>query len=65
MSACVRGYGCWPITDAAKCTGAGVRKPPGKEPTERLGTAGAALTCGDLSASDQVLERADAPKPAE
>jgi hypothetical protein len=43
--------------DAARCTGAGVRKPPGKEPAERLGAVRAALIYGDLGTSDRVRDR--------
>jgi hypothetical protein len=43
--------------DAARCTGAGVRKPPGKEPAERLGAARAVLIYGDLGALDRGLDR--------
>ena len=32
MPACVKGSGCRPIAGASSRTGAGVRKPPGKEP---------------------------------
>ena len=49
----VKGFGCRPFTDGATRAGAGVRKPPGKEPA-RGGQRGCLRRYGDLAAAVRV-----------